>query len=152
MQNQNEVSRIKIVISTLFSLGVLGGGWFYVSRDAYLTYIDVVSKAEIVDINVYGLWMPLGASGVLITVIAAFSVAFVTKKKAHKVWGDKGQSFLNWLIGISGVIGLVFAFTSYHWMTSELKQDGYSYCKELSRFKAMGRHEVYVKDLSLCKK
>lgn len=152
MQRQIEVPRKKSIPAFLFLLFLLGGIWIALTREFWVTINEISSGADIITINVYGLWIPLGFFGVFPYLFAAFGVTIITRKKASDVWGSKGQKASNIVVGAFAVMGILFAYFSFNWMTNTLENKGYTYCKPLSRLSAMGRHEVYVASPELCVK
>ena len=145
MRQLTNVNRTKVAISGCILLSSLGGAWLYSIYLVFKTISDITSFQKVIDINVYALWMPVGALGLVVIICAAFAISLYTGQKADVVWGSKGQSFCNFFIGICIVLGLVSAFATYQWMTGELERNGYVFSKDDSRFSAFGRHEVYLK-------
>ncbi|MGF1770303.1 hypothetical protein L4D06_23355 [Enterovibrio makurazakiensis] len=152
MQPQIEVPRSKSIPAFAVLLLLLGGIWLALSKDFIVTLDDINSGKEIVDINVYGLWLPLGIFGIFPYLFVGFGVTIATKKKASDVWGQKGQMASNIVVGMFAGLGIVFAFVCFSWMVNTLENTGYNYCKPLSRISAMGRHDVYVASPELCSK
>ncbi|HEH9420081.1 TPA: hypothetical protein SIA31_004204 [Aeromonas sobria] len=151
MQSINIHRGKAIVISSLLML-FLWGGWWFVSKQAYDTYQAIINGVNLVKISVYGLWMPLGFLGVGLVVAGGAFVSCVTGVKANFVWGELGKKVINYVVGIFAFLGLITAIFSYQWMTNKLEEQGYLYCKPLSRISAMGRYEVYVATPELCVK
>lgn len=147
-----EVSRWKSVSAFLFLILTLGYIWLELTTLYFHTLDGIQSHKSLVDINVYGLWMPIGFIGVLLYTLIAFLFTIKTKKRALDVWGKKGHKASNILVGSFAALGVLFAVFNYYWMTDTLEKSGYTYCKPLSRLSAMGRHEVYVSKPELCVK
>ncbi len=123
----------------------LYGAYFFLSSKLYFTVYDLFSSADVVEINVYALWMPFGSVGVLIWLVCGLFTALRFKKQTNSIWSDKTKKLFNQIIGVFAALGLVFAVGVYQWLTSELDERGYVYSKEDSRLSAMGKHEVYIK-------
>lgn len=151
MQSIN-IHRGKALVISLLLMFFLWGGWWFVSKQAYDTYQAITHGVSLVKISVYGLWMPLGFLGVGIVVVGGACVSCVTGVKANFVWGELGKKIVNYVVGSFAFLGLIAAILAYQWMTGRLEDQGYSYCKPLSRISAMGRHEVYVAKPELCVK
>ncbi|WP_075478285.1 hypothetical protein [Moritella viscosa] len=134
-----------VIFGFTFSCLLLGGGWFYLSKGIYSNVIALLSGYTLVEINVYALWMPVGFIGILIWIFCGFITALIYGKKVNTVWSDKTERLLHRLIGLFGILGLVFAIAMYQWLGSELKARGYIYCEGESSLSAMGKHEVYMK-------
>ncbi len=120
-------------------------GYYILCLDLYFTVNDLFSNADVVKINVYALWMPVGFLGALIWAVCGLFTAIRHKKQVNLVWSVKKQKMFNLIAGIFAALGLVFAVGMYQWLTSELDERGYVYSKEDSRLSAMGKHEVYIK-------
>ena len=123
------------------------GGYYLATRELYFSIRHLFASADIVKINVYALWVPVGFLGILLFFALAFIVAFKTRKKADQVWGEKGQKLGVRVAVIFAVLGLFFAIGMYQWLTSELDERGYVYSKKESSLSAMGKHEVYIKKI-----
>ncbi len=139
------------IISSLLIL-FLWGGWWFVSKQVYDTYQEIVHGVALVKISVYGLWMPFGFFGLGLVVAVGACVSCATGVKANFVWGDLGKKIINYVIGVFAFLGVITAIYAYQWMTGRLEEQGYLYCKPLSRISAMGRYEVYVSKPELCVK
>ncbi|MGL5392000.1 MAG: hypothetical protein ACRDA8_11625 [Shewanella sp.] len=122
------------------------------TEEVYTTYRDILDGVYIVKISVYGLWAPIGALGICIVVLSGACVSFFTGIKANYVWGDLGKKIVNYVVGAFAFLGVITAIFTYQWMTGRLEEQGYLYCKPLSRTSAMSRHEVYVASPELCVK
>ena len=141
----SKLNRWKVLLASTGSITLFYGINFYASQELYFTLQSLLSNAEVVEINVYGLWIPIGTIGLLLFVAAAFIVAFKTRKKADQVWGNKGQKIVVRVTGFFAILGLFFAIGTYQWLTAELDDRGYIYSEEESSLSAMGKHEVYIK-------
>ncbi|WP_283131590.1 hypothetical protein [Enterovibrio norvegicus] len=149
---QSNIGRGKAIGLSFFLIILLCGGWLYISLSIHETYQSVIVLDSIIDINVYGLWVPVGFIGVLIYLLCGVVVTIWTGTKASYVWGAKGNKIFNYIGGSFAVIGLLTAMFAYDWMTDTIESKGYTYCKPLSRLSAMGHHEVYVSKPELCVK
>lgn len=149
---QSRVGRKAVILSGLFVNIVFWGGWLWMSKSAYATFNSVLNSSDMVDINVIGLWMPLGFFGACLYGLASPIVAFSTGVKSNIAWGALGNKIANYTLVIFAILGVLTAIGAYQWMTSQLEGRGYLYCKPLSRISAMGRHEVYVARPELCVK
>ena len=135
----------KTILASVAVAVILFGIYFHASRALYFTVEDLFSNAEIVKINVYGLVIPVGGIGLLIWLLCGLITAIRYKKQTSSVWSYKTQRTFNQIIGVFGVLGLLFAIESYQWLTTELNDRGYVYSEEESSLSAMGKHEVYIK-------
>lgn len=144
--------RCKVLFSGLFLNVLFCGGWFFLSKAAYNTIDDILKGRDLVEISVIGLWGPFGLLGFCILSIASPSVAFITGKRSNLVWGDVGNRILKYIVNGFALLGVITAFVVYQWMTHRLEEQGYSYCRQLTTFSAMGRYEVYVSSPELCTK
>ncbi|WP_283130826.1 hypothetical protein [Enterovibrio norvegicus] len=149
---QSEIGKGKALALGSFLLILLGGFWWHLSASVFETYLHIKESQELVNINVYALWVPVGTFGLLLYVLCGAFVTIKTGVKANYVWGEKGTKFFNSFAGVLVIVGLVVAIVLYNWMTNTLENNGYIYCKPLSRLSAMGRHEVYVSKPELCVK
>ncbi len=146
------IHRGKAAVGGLLLSSILWLGWWFVSKGAGDSYQSILYGSELVKISVYGLWMPVGFLGVGLVILFATCTSIVTGVKAHFVWGALGYKVVNYVVGLFAVLGVVTAIGAYQWMTGRLEDQGYSYCKPLSRISAMGRYEVYVAKPELCVK
>jgi hypothetical protein len=151
MQSIN-IHRGKAAIISALLILFLWGGWWFVSKQAYDTYQTIIHGVDYVKISVYGLWMPFGFLGVGLVVLGGACVSCATGVKANFVWGELGKKIINYVVGAFAFLGVMTAILAYQWMTGRLEEQGYLYCKPLSRISAMGRHEVYVAKPELCVK
>jgi hypothetical protein len=147
---QSRVNRRVVFFSGLFANVVLWGGWFWITQEVIISFYSVSNGSPRVDINILGLWMPLGFLGVCFLGLASPLVAFFTGVKSSVVWGARGDKVANYVMVTFALLGLISGVVSYQWMTGQLEGRGYLYCKPLSRISAMGRHEVYVARPELC--
>lgn len=151
MQSSN-IHRGKAAIISVLLIAFLWGAWWVVSKQVYDTYQSIINGVDVVKVSVYGLWMPFGFLGVGLVVLGGAFVSCYTGVKANFVWGELGRKIINYVVGAFAFLGVITAILAYQWMTGRLEEQGYLYCKPLSRISAMGRHEVYVAKPELCVK
>jgi len=144
--------RCKVLFAGLFLNILFCGGWFFLSKGAYNTIDDILQGRNLIRVSVIGLWGPVGLFGICILSVASPSVAFITGKRSGIVWGDIGNRILKYIVNGCALLGVITAVGAYQWMTHRLEKQGYSYCRQLSTFSAMGRYEVYVAQPELCVK
>lgn len=149
---QIRIDRKMVFLSGIFANIVLWGGWFWITKEITNSFFSVLNGSSRVDINVLGLWMPLGFLGVCVLGLASPLVALFTGVKSSAVWGARGDKVANYVMISFALLGLISGVVAYQWMTGKLIGEGYLYCKPLSRISAMGRHEVYVAKPELCVK
>ncbi|SGZ10946.1 Putative uncharacterized protein [Moritella viscosa] len=140
-----ETSRLKAAFAGLILLSFLGYVIFVATRDLYLVLAGLSENAKLIELNVYGLIIPLLCTGAFIYMSCGFVVGLKHGKKANMVWSAKTEKLLHRQMAVFAVIGLVFAIGMYKWLDSEFKARGYIYCEGESSLSAMGKHEVYMK-------
>lgn len=118
----------------------------------YNTFQKINIHSNIVDINVIGLWIPVGIVGAGLFTLASPLVSLITGKRSDAVWGSVGLMVANYVAVFFGILGIMFAAYFYHLITAKLDENGYVYCGVLTTFSATGRHEVYVARPELCAK
>jgi hypothetical protein len=148
----NKISRLAVFFSGIFVNAFSWGIWGWAVYDIYLLGLAIAERAEVIKMNVVGLWIPVGAIGLCLFSLASPGVALITGKRSDAVWGAKGAMIANYIIGFFAVFGVIVAIYLYQSMTSRLEEQGYSYCRALTKFSATGRHEVYVARPELCVK
>lgn len=139
------IGGLKLILVGLSLLLTFTAIWFVLSRELYYTIQKLQSGAEIVEINVYALCIPIGFLGILIWTFSGFFTVVYTQKQVNSVWSLRTQKIFNRVIGYLGIAGIVFAIITYQWLTYELEANGYTYSEKQSRLSAMGKHEVYIK-------
>ena len=137
--------KLKTIFSSVVVAVLLYGCYYIGTRELYYSVRGIFSSAEIVEINVYALWVPVGFIGLLIWLLCGLFTAIRYKKQTNSVWSYKTQKMFNQMIGVFAVLGLFFAIGTYQWLTTELNDRGYVYSEEESSLSAMGKHEVYIK-------
>lgn len=152
MQLTNGVYRCKVLLASAFLNILFCGGWIFLSKGAYSTLDDILQGRGIIEISVIGLWGPVGLFGLCVLSVASPCVAIITGKRSDLVWGDVGNKILKYIVNGFALLGVITAVGAYQWMTHRLEAQGYSYCRPLSTFSAMGRYEVYVAKPELCVK
>ena len=135
----------KLILSSVGFSSLLIGMYFILSRELYFSIKSLSSSADIVEINVYALWIPIGFFGVLVWCISGLVTVIKFKLQVNLVWEKGTQKKFNQMMGMFAVLGLFFAIGTYQWLTSELDARGYVYSEEQSTLSAMGKHEVYIK-------
>lgn len=149
---QVRVNRVIALLSGVFVNLIVWGIWYLLTKNVYDTYQKILSSAELIKINVIGLWVPVGFIGVCLFSFASPVVAFITGKRSNVVWGARGLVIANYIAAFFAILGVIVAIYLYQSMTNRLEEQGYSYCRALTKFSATGRHEVYVARPELCVK
>ena len=144
--------RGKVLFAGLFLNILFCGGWSLLSKACYNTVDDILKSRDLIEISVIGLWGPIGLLGFCILSIVSPSVAFITGDRSELVWGDTGNKILKYIVNGFALLGINTAVGANQWMTHRLEEQGYSYCRPLTTFSAMGRYEVYVAKPELCVK
>lgn len=148
---------IKVHRGTAFFSGVfvnliVWGIWWWLVNVTHGAFNDISNSHDVVEINVIGLWFPVGMIGAGLFTIASPAVALITGVRSDSVWGRKGVVIGNIISASFAILGIISAVFFYQKMTTELDAKGYLYCRPLTTFSAMGRYEVYVSKPELCVK
>lgn len=148
---------IKVHRGTAFFSGVfvniiVWGIWWWLVNVTYGTFDNISDGRDVVEINVIGLWFPVGMIGAGLFTIASPAVALITGRRSDSVWGRKGIIAGNFISASFAILGVISAVFFYQRMMTELDAKGYLYCRPLTTFSAMGRYEVYVAKPELCVK
>lgn len=129
------------IFSCLFSYGIN----LSASRELYIVINEIMNNKATINLNVYGLFIPVGTIGLLVWATLASIIGIKTGYPPDKTWGTKGQGIFTIITGVFIILGVVFALSTYQWLTTELDDRGYIYCTENSTLSAMGKHEIYMK-------
>ncbi|PJG58224.1 hypothetical protein [Aeromonas cavernicola] len=147
-----KVNRIAVFFSGLFINAIVWGIWCWLVFITYETFRNISTHFDLVEINVVGLWVPVGIVGAGLFTLASPLVALITGRRSDEVWGRTGLMIANYIAAFFAIAGIVVAIFFYHLMTKKLEEKGYVYCRSLTTFSAMGRYEVYVAKPELCVK
>lgn len=120
--------------------------------DVINTILSVKTLNPLIDVNVYALAIPIAAIGVFIPITILNVMSIYYGEFSDYVFSKKTYKIITQYIPIFFVIiGLVFAIYTYNWIIDIVKNNGYTYCDILSRKSVMGKHDVYVNNMFLCK-
>jgi hypothetical protein len=147
-----KVNRGVALFSGLFINLIVWGIWWWLVTVTYDTFQKISLQSDLVEINVIGLWVPVGIVGAGLFTLASPLVALITGKRSDAVWGRTGLMIGNYIAAFFAISGIVAAIFFYQSMTKGLDEKGYLYCRPLTKFSAMGRYEVYVARPELCVK
>lgn len=109
---------IKVHRGTAFFSGVfvniiVWGIWWWLVHVTYGTFNNISDGRDVIEINVIGLWFPVGMIGAGLFTIASPAVALITGRRSDSVWGRKGiiaGNFISASFAILGVISAVFFY------------------------------------------
>jgi len=145
VKTNSDLSRLKVFFIGLTLLLFLGGITLVATKDLYSVISGLDSGVRLIELNVYGLVIPLLGIGLLIWIFSAFVTALIYGKKVNAIWRRSTEQLFHRLIGVFMALSLIFAIAMYQWLDSEFKARGYIYCEGESSLSAMGKHEVYMK-------
>ena len=93
----------------------------------YGTFNNISDGRDVIEINVIGLWFPVGMIGAGLFTIASPAVALITGRRSDSVWGRKGIIAGNFISASFAILGVISAVFFYQRMMTELDAKGYSW-------------------------
>jgi len=145
IDTNSNLSRLKVFFIGLILLFFFGGVTLVATKDLYFVISGLNDGIKLIELNVYGLVIPLLGIGLLIWIFCAFLTALIYGKKVNAIWSRSTEQFFHRLIGAFMALSLIFAIGMYQWLDSGFKARGYIYCEGESSLSAMGKYEVYMK-------
>ncbi|MFL9602847.1 hypothetical protein ACKC5Q_19400 [Aeromonas dhakensis] len=149
MQQQNRLKRsVAIVVLTLFALWA----WWFISSAALKPYFALQAGEGVVKIGLHTLWAPLGLVGVLLVLLVTSPVCLLKGLLMSDVLTGRRLKAANILMLSFLAVGAVSGFIGYQKLKSQLADQGYTYCRVLSKTTPSGKYVTYVREPELCVK
>lgn len=139
MSSQTKVRLAAILSALLIPL------WFWVSHGVYQDYLDLLNQADIVQVSVITLWLPIGGFGAILFIAIFCGIALVTGKNARAIIGEKWTPLIHKVCIYFALAGIAFAAGWTYHSLDLLERYGYVYSRDLTRITPTGIHLMYVK-------
>ncbi len=139
------LSKTKVRLAVLFMWSFFFPSWLYVSTGVLEDYLDLLNHADLVQVSIITLWLPVGFFGVLVYLLCLTPKAFLFGKKVKDIYHPQTIKFWDKLVAIFALCGIAFsAGWTYH-SIDLLDKSGYVYSRDLTRITPTGIHLMYVK-------
>ncbi|ALR91687.1 hypothetical protein [Vibrio alginolyticus] len=119
--------------------------WLWVSIGVFQDYVDLLNRAEVVQVSVLTLWIPVGGFGAILFIAIFSGIALVTGKNARLVIGERWTPLVNKITLYSALAGIPFAIGWTYHSLNLLDKYGYEYSDNLTKITPTGIHLIYVK-------
>ena len=137
--------KTKIRLAGLFFISLMLLCWFYPSYGVYLDYLELLNRADIVQVSVITLWVPVGVFGALACVLFMTPKALLYGKKVNELYSPRAMQLANKISLYFALAGVAFAAGWTYHSIDLLEQYGYVYSRDLTRITPTGIHLMYVK-------
>lgn len=128
------------------------GAWLFISSAALNPYFALQSGEGVVKIGLHTLWAPLGLVGVLLVLLVTSPVCLLKGLLMSDVLTGRRLKAANILMLSFLAVGAVSGFIGYQKLKSQLADQGYTYCRVLSKTTPSGKYVTYVREPELCVK
>ncbi|MEZ9063852.1 MULTISPECIES: hypothetical protein [Vibrio] len=137
--------KIKLRLAGVFVLlfGLLC--WGYPSYIVYRDYLDLLNRADTVQVSIITLWVPVGFLGALGCVFFMTPKALVYGKKINELYSQRAMQLANKACIYFALAGVAFAVGWTYHSIDLLDKYGYVYSRDLTRITPTGIHLMYVK-------
>jgi len=149
VQQRNRLKlSVAIVTLTLFAVWA----WWFVSSAALKPYFALQAGEGVVKIGLHTLWAPVGLIGVLLVLLVTSPICLLRGVLMSDVLTGRRMTVANVVMLAFLAAGAVSGFIGYQKLKSQLADQGYSYCKVLSKTTPSGKYVTYVREPGLCVK
>ncbi|WP_270818127.1 hypothetical protein [Aeromonas sp. Y318-3] len=128
------------------------GAWLFISSAALNPYFALQAGEGVVKIGLHTLWAPLGLVGVLLVLLVTSPVCLLKGLLMSDVLTGRRLKAANILMLSFLAVGAVSGFIGYQKLKSQLADQGYTYCRVLSKTTPSGKYVTYVREPELCVK
>ncbi|HEH9402034.1 TPA: hypothetical protein SIA35_004146 [Aeromonas sobria] len=147
MQQQNRLKlSVAIVALTLFALWA----WWFISAAALKPYFALQAGEGVVKIGLHTLWAPVGLIGVLLVLLVTSPVCLLRGILISDILTGRRMTVANMVMIVFLAAGAVSGFIGYQKLKSQLADQGYTYCRVLSKTTPSGKYVTYVREPELC--
>lgn len=137
-----------LVTLNLFAIGA----WLFISSAALKPYFALQAGEGVVKIGLHTLWAPVGLIGVLLVLLVTSPICLLRGVLMSDVLTGRRMTVANAVMLAFLAAGAVSGFIGYQKLKSQLADQGYSYCKALSKTTPSGKYVTYVREPGLCVK
>lgn len=135
----------KIRLASLFFMSLMLLCWFYPSYGVYLDYLDLLNRADTVQVSIITLWVPVGVFGALACVLFMTPKALLYGKKVNDLFSQRAMQLANKISLYFALAGVAFAAGWTYHSIDLLEKYGYVYSRDLTRITPTGIHLMYIK-------
>lgn len=137
--------KTKIRLAGLFFVSLMLLCWFYPSYGVYLDYLELLNRADTVQVSVITLWVPVGVLGALVCVLFMTPKALLYGKKINELYSQRAMQLANKISIYFALAGVAFAAGWTYHSIDLLEKYGYVYSRDLTKITPTGVHLMYVK-------
>ncbi|WNW06633.1 hypothetical protein [Vibrio alginolyticus] len=137
--------KTKIRLAGLFFVSLMLLCWFYPSYGVYLDYLELLNRADTVQVSVITLWAPVGVFGALVCVLFMTPKALLYGKKINELYSQRAMQLANKISIYFALAGVAFAAGWTYHSIDLLEKYGYVYSRDLTKITPTGVHLMYVK-------
>lgn len=137
--------KIKLRLASVFVLlfGLLC--WGQPSYGVYRDYLDLLNRAETVQVSIITLWVPIGFLGALGSYLFMTPKVLLYGKKISEIFSQKAMQLANKVSIYFALAGVVFAAGWTYHSIDLIENYGYVYSRDLTNITPTGIHLMYVK-------
>ncbi|WP_321149324.1 hypothetical protein [Aeromonas jandaei] len=128
------------------------GAWLFISSAAMEPYFDMKAGADVVKVAMHTLWIPIGFIGIILVLLITTPICLLKGLLMSDVLTGRRMTVANVAMLAFLAAGAVSGFIGYQKLKSQLADQGYSYCKVLSKTTPSGKYVTYVREPGLCVK
>ncbi|HHY0572653.1 TPA: hypothetical protein ACVU5J_004938 [Vibrio parahaemolyticus] len=139
------LSKTSVRFAILFMWSFFFPSWFYVSKGVLEDYLDLLNHADLVQVSIITLWLPVGFFGVLLYLLFLTPKAFVRGEKIKEIYRSQTIKLWDKIVTIFALCGIAFAVAWTYHSIDLLEKYGYEYSRDLTRITPTGIHLMYVK-------
>ncbi|PNH96105.1 hypothetical protein [Vibrio diazotrophicus] len=136
-------NKVRVVGAALLLFIV--GSWLWICNFLLGDYLALLNHEPIVRLSVITLWVPIGAMGVLLTMLVMSPKALIRGKKINEVYSAKAMQLANKVCMYFALIGIAFAAGWTYHSIDLLERYGYVYSRDLTNITPTGIHLMYVR-------
>jgi len=119
--------------------------WGYPSYVVYRDYLELLNKADTVQLSVLTLWVPIGLLGALGCIFFMAPKAMLCGKKINEIYSQSAMQLANKICVYFALAGVAFATGWTYHSIDLLQKYGYVYSRDLTNITPTGIHLKYVR-------
>ncbi|EGR1442682.1 hypothetical protein ND925_06635 [Vibrio diabolicus] len=119
--------------------------WGYPSYVVYRDYLELLNKADTVQLSVLTLWVPIGLLGALGCIFFMAPKAMLCGNKINEIYSQSAMQLANKICVYFALAGVAFAAGWTYHSIDLLQKYGYVYSRDLTNITPTGIHLKYVR-------
>ncbi|WP_238787807.1 hypothetical protein [Vibrio furnissii] len=135
---------VKVRLACLCLFIAAFGLWAVCTYGVYGDYIDIINRADVVQVSILTLWVPVGGFGAIACIAMMLPKALYSGRKMNEIFTSRQFVLANKLCIWFALLGVAFAAGWTYHSIDLLGRYGYVYSRDLTLITPSGIHLHYI--------